>query len=311
MEQNWEPAGLRTVYAKEVATAELLGPTHDILTSKGNRVIFSLPTDRRSPLNQRRIKGRIKRGMDNMARVVKEHDERRSEILDVAQELFYSKGYEQTSIKDIINGVGVAKGTFYHYFSSKIQLLDELIERMLGQTIQMVEPIVEDRNLAALDKFHLFFGTIENWKIENKAFFKGILEVFYNDDNAVLRHKLKAASITATTPPLSKIIRQGVEEGVFDTCYPDEIGEILIVIGQALAEKLAFLLLAEEGNKASLHTIERKIAVSQYAMERALGAPHGSVKIFDFGRLKLWFEPDEIRAMRSMDAQVKAVIPMA
>lgn len=246
-----------------------------------------------------------------MARVVKEYDERRSEILDIAQELFYAKGYEQTSIKEIIDGVGIAKGTFYHYFSSKKQLLDELIERMLGQTIQMVEPIVADENLDALEKFHLFFGTIENWKIENMAFFKGLLQVFYNDDNAIMRHRLKAASVTATTPPLSKIIRQGVEESVFDTCYPDEIGEIIIVIGQALAEKIAFLLLAEDGSKASLRTIERKIAVAQYAMERLLGAPSGSVKIFDFGRLSQWFEPDEIPAEKTMDGQLASRTPMA
>jgi AcrR family transcriptional regulator len=246
-----------------------------------------------------------------MARIVKAHDERRSEILDVAQELFYAKGYEKTSIRDIIDGVGIAKGTFYHYFSSKIQLLDELIERMLNQTIQMVEPIVEDANLDALGKFHHFFSTIENWKIENKAFLKSILQIFYNDDNAVLRHKLKAASIAATTPPLSKIIRQGIEEGIFDTCYPDDIGEIIIVIGQSLAEKLAFLLLAEDSNGDSLLTVEHKIAVSQYAMERVLGAPRDSVKIFDFDRLRQWFEPDELWEERTIDSQVVAATPIA
>ena len=237
-----------------------------------------------------------------MARVVKEHDERRSEILDKAQELFYTKGFKQTSVRDIIDGVGIAKGTFYHYFSSKIQLLDELIERLLGQSIEMVEPIVEDENLDAMEKFHLVFSTIENWKLENKAFFKGVLQIFYNDDNILLRHKLKAASITATAPPLAKIIRQGVEEGIFDTCYPDEIGEIIIVIGQFLSETLAFLLLGEGDKGVPLRTIERKITVTHYSLERLLGAPGGSVKIFDFGRLGQWFEPDETIAERSIDA---------
>jgi len=285
-------------------------PANEILTGQENRVILSLLTDRRSLLNQGQVKGRLKRGM-NMTRVVKGHNERRNEILDVTQELFLTKGYEQTSIKDIIDGVGIAKGTFYHYFSSKIQLLDELIERMLVHTIQLVEPIVEDENLDALEKFHLFFSTIENWKIENKVFFKGILQVFYNDDNAILRHKFKAASVTATTPPLSRVIRQGIEEGVFDTSYPDEIGDIIIVIGQSLAENLAFLLLAEDGNGDPVITVERKIAVSQYAMERVLGAPRGSVNIFDFGRLRQWFEPDEIPSERTMDAQVPAGTPVA
>lgn len=245
-----------------------------------------------------------------MARVVKEHDARRSEILDVAQELFYSKGYEQTSIKDIINVIGIAKGTFYHYFSSKIQLLDELVERMLVHTMRMVEPIVEDDQLDALQKFHLFFGTIENWKIENKAFLKGILRVFYDDDNALLRHKMKAASVTATTPHLAKIIHQGIEEGTFDTYYPDDIGEIIIVIGQSLAEQLACLLLREDGNEAALLTIERKIAVTQYSLERVLGAPRDSVKIFDLGRLGQWFEEEEMQSESSVDFQVTTSSPL-
>ena len=55
-----------------------------------------------------------------MARTVKEPDVRRNEILDVAQQFFYTKGYEQTSVHDIIDQIGIAKGTFYHYFGSKV-----------------------------------------------------------------------------------------------------------------------------------------------------------------------------------------------
>jgi len=84
-----------------------------------------------------------------VARIVKEHDERRNEILDAAQALFYSKGYDQTSIQDIINAVGIAKGTSYHYFSSKDALLNELVERMLHESIRLIEPIVADAELNA------------------------------------------------------------------------------------------------------------------------------------------------------------------
>ena len=73
-----------------------------------------------------------------MARTVKEPDIRRNEILDVAQQFFYTKGYEQTSVQDIIDQVGIAKGTFYHYFGSKVELLDELIERMTDQVLSLI-----------------------------------------------------------------------------------------------------------------------------------------------------------------------------
>ncbi len=102
-----------------------------------------------------------------------------------------------------------------------------------------------------------------------------------------------------------------MDEGIFDTCYPDEIGEIIIVIGQFLSETLAFLLLGEGDKSVPLRTIERKITVTHYSLERLLGAPSGSVKIFDFGRLGQWFEPDEKQAEIIMDAQVAAGIPPA
>jgi AcrR family transcriptional regulator len=229
-------------------------------------------------------------------RIVKEHDERRNEILDVAQEFFYTKGYEQTSIRDIIDAVGIAKGTFYHYFASKNQLLDQLVERMLEHTMQMVAPIVADEQYDALQKLHLFFGTIENWKLDNRPYLKDIMRAYFQDDNVALRQRMKNASKAASAQPLARIVRQGIDEGVFNTRYPDEIGEIVIGIGQALAEKLAYMLLADEITEETIKLARCKIAVTNNSLERLLGAPSGSVAIFDFDRLQPWFERQEAHA---------------
>ena len=52
-----------------------------------------------------------------MARVSKEHEERKNEILDTARRLFYINSYNNTSVNAIIEAVGISKGTFYHYFN--------------------------------------------------------------------------------------------------------------------------------------------------------------------------------------------------
>jgi len=54
-----------------------------------------------------------------MMRIVKEYDERRNEIIDTAKKLFITKGYNKSSVNDILNEIGIAKGTFYYYFASK------------------------------------------------------------------------------------------------------------------------------------------------------------------------------------------------
>lgn len=225
-----------------------------------------------------------------MGRTVKEHDERRSEILDTAQHFFYQKGYEQTSIQDIINAIGIAKGTFYHYFDSKLSLLDELIDRILNQTLQAVEPIVDDPKLDALEKFNQLFATVDARKIEDKVFYLSILQIWYKDENILLRNKLEIASAKATASMLTKIIHQGAAEGVFNTDYPGEIGELITLIGQSLSKEIAITILNAKDNGRLLPTIERKAIVHQYAIERLLGVPKDSVQLYDADRLQQWFE---------------------
>jgi AcrR family transcriptional regulator len=225
-----------------------------------------------------------------VTRIVKDYDVRRDEILDVAQQLFYRKGFEPTAIQDIIDNAGIAKGTFYHYFGSKLDLLDALIERMLSQTLKSVEPLVDDDRLNALEKVTGFFARIESWKIENKAFFLDVLRVWQKDENAIFRHKLKVASGRSVIPLLTEIIHQGVAEGVFVTDYPDDLAEILLQIGQSVSETASELLLKIEKDDHALDIVERKVAVYEHAVERLLGAPSGTLKLFDFTRVRLWFD---------------------
>ncbi len=230
-----------------------------------------------------------------MARIVKDPNVRHSEILDVAQRLFYQKGYKLTSVQDIITEIGIAKGTFYHYFSSKLDLLDAIIERMIEQTLQSLEPLVADDQLSAVEKFERFFSDLADWKVENKAFFLDIMTIWHKDENAILRHKVKAASVEKTMPLLAQIIEQGMAEGTFATEYPADIAEIVLQIGQPLSDTLTKIILNEAHNDDTLAIIERKIIVYHYAIERVLNAPAGSIKLFDFDQIKPWlYDQEEI-----------------
>ena len=225
-----------------------------------------------------------------MTRTVKDPDVRRSEILDVAQKRFYQDGYEQTSVQDIISEVGIAKGTFYHYFSSKLDLLDAVIERMIDQTLQSLEPLVANDRLSTLEKFERFFNNLADWKVENKAFLLDLVHILYKDENAILRHKVRAASVEKTVPFLAQIVEQGIAEGIFVTKYPADIAEIVMHMGQALSDTLAKLILYEAHNDDTQAIIERKTIVYHQAIERVLNAPAGSIKLFNIDQVKPWLE---------------------
>jgi AcrR family transcriptional regulator len=224
-----------------------------------------------------------------VARTVSPSEGRREEILEVAQRFFYIKGYGHTSIRDIIDEVGIAKGTFYHHFDSKWELLDALTERILQESVAVLTPMVQDPKLAALDKLQRLFRDAGDLKLANRALVQALLPVWYRDENAIMREKIKAASIREVAPLLRHIIRQGVTEGCFVTDFPDEIGEIVLQTSQNLSDTVARLFLADQGDGLALDAAERRVTIYEDAVARLLGAPAGSVKLVDRESLQQWF----------------------
>src|SRR6266516_7322921 len=108
-----------------------------------------------------------------MVRIVKieEHAGKRNAILDVAQQLVYTKGYEQMTIQDILDNLRISKGAFYHYFDSKPALLEAMIERMGEGIEQLVLAIVHDPALPALEKLQRVFDMLNRLKTARKEFF--------------------------------------------------------------------------------------------------------------------------------------------
>jgi AcrR family transcriptional regulator len=223
-----------------------------------------------------------------MARIVKEYEVRRSEILDLALRLVYTKGYEQMTVQDILDELKISKGAFYHYFDSKQALLEALIEHTLDEAMQVITPIVDDPSLAALDKLKCVFDTATRWKTAQKAFFLGILRVWYQDGNALVRQKQLAASIQQVAPLVTRIVHQGIREGVMSTSYPDQVGEIALTFLQGLGDTMAGLILAGAPESEVLAQMEGAIKAYTDALERVLGAPPGSLHLIDIENLKEW-----------------------
>ncbi len=161
-----------------------------------------------------------------MARFVKDYNERRQEILDAAQQLIYTKGYEQMTIQDILDAVQISKGTFYYYFVSKQSLLEALLDSIFETVIQLILPVTQDQNLSALEKLHLYAATSAKWKTERKEYLLSLIRVWYQDENAIVRQKMHAKGYKIVAPLLSEIVQQGVQEGTMTCAYPDQAGEV-------------------------------------------------------------------------------------
>jgi AcrR family transcriptional regulator len=224
-----------------------------------------------------------------MTRIVKAPDERRSELIATAQRLFYTKGYERTSVSDIVKAVGVAQGTFYYYFDSKPAVLEAVVAELIAQEQALLQEIVADETLTAISKWKQAIRVVGDWKIERKEEMIETASLLMRDENVLLRHRLRPQAAQMVSREFAKIIAQGIEEGVFTTQFVQESAEIVFAIGKTLNETLVELLLNSDKYNNPTTLARRKIMATQTAIERVLGATPGSLPI-DEQALAAWFE---------------------
>ena len=197
-------------------------------------------------------------------RIVKSAEERKNEILDVAEQLFAEKGFDHASTNDIINRIGIARGTLYHHFRSKEEILDALVERMTRDSIARARIVLSDQSRPLLERLT---GVIIALDIDTGAG-PVVLEQIHKPQNALLHQKMQERLISGVVPLIAELIREGNETGLFHSDYPDEAAEMIIIYSNIAFDELAGLTaeqLTRKSNAFVSHT------------ERILGAKEGSL----------------------------------
>lgn len=227
-----------------------------------------------------------------MARIVKKPEIRRNEILDAAERLLVTRGYEQMAIRDLVDELQIAKGTVYHYFDSKQALLEALIERMVDQIEQRTLSIAHDPTLSALEKLLRHFASTEQWKLAHQGLVMEYLRIWYDDENAIVHRKLSRAGINRIVPLLSLIIKQGVEEGVFTTPYPEQTARMIAVLRDDFGTATAELYLSKADPTSTIQEVTQMANATMDALERLLGVKSGSLPRTSGEELAQW-TPDK------------------
>jgi len=221
---------------------------------------------------------------------VKAHASRRDEFIDAGQKLIQTRGYEQFSIEDLLAEVGASKGAFYHYFGSKQALLEAIVERMAETGVATVASVVADPSLSAIDKFHSYFATIARLKAEQIDFLLALMRVWYSDDNAIVREKLRRESVRLVAPHLAAIIRQGVAEGSFTLADPDQMARVVLSLILDTGDEAGQLFLARQAGEIEFDVVRQRIETYETALERVLGLDAGGLSLVDEPTLRLWFD---------------------
>jgi AcrR family transcriptional regulator len=198
-------------------------------------------------------------------RVVKKAEERRNEILDVADELFGLKGFDGTSTNDILEKVGIARGTLYYHFKSKEDIMDALIERYNNRLLGAAQEISIDKSIPLNERI---IRVVMAMNISGGSG-KEIMEHIHKPQNALMHQKIQKVIINGVTPILTGIIREGIEQGLFSTPFPYECMEMILAYTNTVFDDDMVKMTNEE--RAS------RIQAFVFNAERLLGAESGSL----------------------------------
>ncbi len=215
---------------------------------------------------------------------------RRDAFVDAATGLIREKGYEQMSIQDVLDALDASRGAFYHYFGSKEDLLEAVVDRMAVSAIASVEPILSDPQRTAPDKLRLLLSGIGAWKADRRELVLAVLDVWLSDHNAVVREKLRRRQVIALEGILGRIVDQGLDEGVFRTGSRDHVAGVLAWLLLGAGDTASRLFVERRAGTITFTDVRATLDAYREAIERILGAAPGSLVFMDDATLHLWFD---------------------
>ena len=200
-------------------------------------------------------------------RIVKDAAERKNEILDAAEELFAARGYEATSTGEILDRVGIARGTLYYHFRSKEEILDALTDRIGRNLIARAKQAAADKNVPVVERI---VRTVAGLNLETEASSIGreVLEQVHKPQNALMHQKMQQSLMDGVVPVLSGLVEEGNAQGIFHAAYPRETTEMLVLYA-SIAFDSRFGLTPEQ--------TMRKAQAFIHNTEKLLGAESGSL----------------------------------
>ena len=150
--------------------------------------------------------------------------------------------------------------------------------------------VVDDQHLTAAEKFGTYFRTVSSLKAERIDFLLQLMQVWYSDDNAIVREKLRREQIGRIAPHIAAIIRQGIAEGTFSLADPDQMARVVLALVLDVGDEAGQLWLARQAGSIDYDTVRRRFDTYYVALERVLGVAPGTLQLLDEGTLRLWFE---------------------
>ncbi len=188
---------------------------------------------------------------------MKKGERRKQELLKIAYRMFIEKGYENTSIDEIIAEAGIAKGTYYYYFESKEATLEAVIEMMIEEEVGRAKAVLET-SLPVPQKLVSVIYSLR--PAQDEQVIAKALDV---TENIVMHEKVNRRIVEEAVPLLTEVVKEGISQGIFECTNIEERVRMLLIISQHIFDDGIFT--------------DRDVEVYIDVVEKTLGAKGGTM----------------------------------
>ena len=207
-------------------------------------------------------------------------EETRNEFLQIAERLFCTQGYEETSIQSILDAAHGSKGGFYHHFVSKEDVLRQLCERRASASAARTQQDLAESSLAPLDQLNLILGRAMPIHREDLSFMCMLMPILDRQEGMTVRVALQEAMVKAYTPLLQTAVQRCVNQSLI---YPvtDDIEKPILTLLQTCWADAAIHLIddARSGNLTDANVLLDLLTVYRKCVETLLNTPYGSIDL--------------------------------
>lgn len=193
--------------------------------------------------------------------------DRRTRIIKAARELFQTRDYESATMQELIDTLQIAKGTLYHHFKSKQELLGAVVEDIVTEDLEQKKQLLDSPAMNALNACEKLTALVRSADISGEH--EQMLENLHKAGNVELHSRLLGVYVERLAPLIAGVIEQGRNEGVFTTVCPLEAAEFLLAGLQFLTDS-GFYCWSEQ-------QLLRRAAAFSAIVEAQLGAAPGSL----------------------------------
>lgn len=198
----------------------------------------------------------------------KKPHERRAEIMDAAERLFVQQGYEATSVQQILDAIGIAKGTFYHHFSAKEEVMDGIIDRHVAQMRARAEAALAQPHPSA---HHRLVAAILAMQVPPNGDQDAMRAELNQPANIGFHERTTQRTIAMAAPLLASIVREGEADGSFSTPYPEDAIALLLLHTAHVLDDL------DVTDPATAHRVRAFV----HHAEVLLGTPRGALSFIE------------------------------